>query len=382
MKFLIIIYFFIFSFSVYSAELLDIKKNEFEDEINITFIFDKKTNYNIEEKTKSIHYEIEINEIKIKNQEKINKLEKILENKFIKKNCVNIANKKNKLTIELILEIGVELKVNQKEVNNQIYLNLNLKNVINKEKIFLGEKKIKELKESEIKIIVIDAGHGGSDPGAVNEIYDIKEKDLTLDYALCLYEIFMNDINYFPILTRDTDYYLPLWERNRIAQKNQADLFISIHCNYSSKADYRGTEVYYYLEDNNDTKAIEIANVENKVYYENEDKYSVFFKSESEELNLIFWELKKAHIIKESANLTSNILNELRNIKEINVINGLPYAKFVVLRNLVVPSVLLEVGFLTNREDLKLILNNDFKKKYCEAVYQGVKKFYGNNKNK
>lgn len=359
----------------YSATLTDIKSYTSKKEYIISFYFDSKIDYRFSVKTNSIHSELQINNVTLKKRDLLDKIE--IPKKYIINNEVNFDQDKFQINISLIYEIGTVVNIDKMFINkkNVYTLNIHFLNLIDKEKKFIPKSKIKQIKDENKKIIVIDAGHGGTDPGAVG-INMTREKDITIEYALTLYDIFLHDTYFYPVLTRDTDYYLPLWERNRISQENQADLFISIHCNAHTSRSWSGTNVYYYLDEKKvDTDATMVANIENKIFYENEEKYSIFFKSQTD-LNYLFWELKRAFIIKESAKLTSIILEKLNELNDIAINESIHHAEFIVLKNLVVPSVLLETGFITNEQDNKLLISNEFKVKYCNKIYEAVKKYF------
>ena len=112
------------------------------------------------------------------------------------------------------------------------------------------------------KIVVLDAGHGGHDPGAIGP-HGVKEKDINLAIVLYLEKLFKKDNNYKVILTRDDDTFIPLVERANIANKNKADLFVSVHCNANLKRTASGFEIYFLSEKASDTEAVSTETLEN-----------------------------------------------------------------------------------------------------------------------
>lgn len=366
-KFIFFVLFILYSYII-PSELENLNYKFVNDEYIIELNFSDSVNYTYEEKTRGIHYQLKICDINI-SQKIIDKLQ-ILPQKYLKNIEINYALN---LKINFILESGTWTKI--ESVNKNKILKIYFRTAVDKEQLFLSEKKIRKLKNNNIKIIVIDPGHGGSDPGAVSS-NNLKEKNLTLEYSIELYNLLNNDTSFYPILTRDTDYYLSLWDRNRIAQENQADMFISLHFNYHPDQRARGTNVYYYLDTAElDTETKFIANLENKTFFEHEKQFSIFFEEEND-LNIIFWELRRAHTIKESARLTATLLTNLKKEKEIIVRDNLTYANFVVLKNLVVPSVLVEIGFLSNKEELEKIIDKSYKSKYIHTLYKAITNFF------
>lgn len=349
----------------HSSQLLSVRNDIVNEQYIIQLEFSEKVEFSYKEKTRGIHFELSINNVQVSGSN-LNYLRQIPQT-YLKNVSVQYVG--NNLYINFILESGTFTKL-ETTLNDRV-LKVFFRNVINKDEVFLSESKIRELKNNNVKIVVIDPGHGGSDPGAVTD-NNIREKDLALDYSIVLYEMLKKNDNIHPILTRNSDYYLSLWDRNRIAQENQADVFLSIHFNYHFDRRARGTNVYYYLDTAElDTETKFIANLENRVFFEHEKQFAIFFEEESD-LNLLFWELRKAHTIQESARLTSYLINSLKKNDDIIVRDSMSFANFVVLKNLIVPSVLIEVGFLSNLDDLKLILSNEYKISYCKAIYYAL----------
>lgn len=218
--------------------------------------------------------------------------------------------------------------------------------------------------------IVIDAGHGGHDPGAVGP-KRLKEKDITLAVALRLKKILNKDPQYKVFLTRDKDIFLELHERTGIANKKSADLFISIHANAHRKKQAKGIETYLF-DWTDDKEALRVAARENTIL-------SRKAKQSPTDLGVILASLqlqnkrdeslKLAHYIQGS--LVSGINRQYDDVTNL----GVKQALFYVLWGAKMPSVLVEVSFITNPEEAKLLRKDHYRQQLAEAIASGIEKF-------
>lgn len=240
--------------------------------------------------------------------------------------------------------------------------------------IFSSIIKSKKDAGAKINIIVIDAGHGGQDAGAVG-LKNLKEKDVTLAVALKLKKILQSLNPALKIyLTRDSDKFIPLLKRTELANKLDADLFISIHCNssYNRKKTARGFETYYYyFKSDEATKLIE--KVENGVM----EKYESGLDINQTYIDLIKKDMIQIQFINESRNLAIEIQKYLDNIlktdNNYSVINrGVKKANFSVLQNALMPSILIELGFVSNETESLLLSKNEFQEKIAEAIGKAI----------
>lgn len=207
-----------------------------------------------------------------------------------------------------------------------------------------------------LKTVVIDAGHGGKDPGAVGKI--IFEKDVALKVALKLgAAISANFPDVKVVYTRSTDVFIALDERANIANRNKADLFISIHANMISNPLTKGTETFvlglHRTEDN-----LEVAKKENSVIVMEDDyttKYEGFDPNLSE--SYIIFELIQNAYLDQSIAIASSVEKELNTFGKRND-RGVKQAGFLVLRQTSMPSILIETGFLSNREEEKYLASD------------------------
>lgn len=219
------------------------------------------------------------------------------------------------------------------------------------------------------KIIVLDAGHGGQDPGAIGP-HGTKEKDINLAIVLYLEKLFKKDKNYKVILTRKNDTFIPLVERANIANKNKADLFISVHCNANFKRTISGFEIYFLSEFASDTEAISTETLENSV---------IALEDKSDEkktvLQNMLWSMVVNEYINESSELSSFIICEASGRLKIPS-RGIKQANFYVLRGTQMPSVLVESAYISNYTEESKLQTSSFQKSVADSIYEGVKKYY------
>ncbi len=223
---------------------------------------------------------------------------------------------------------------------------------------------------------MIDAGHGGKNWGTTGNIS--KEKNVALAISKKLGKIMKENIADVEIIfTRTDDTFIGLNERAEIANKNDADLFVSIHCNSSGKnkaSHVNGTETWV-MGMNKMASNLEVAKRENSVILmeENyEEKYEGY-DPDSPASNILFSLYQNAHV-ENSLNLAAKIENQFKNKIGKNS-RGVKQGPFLVLHKSYMPSVLVEVGFLTNPKEEKE-LNDDLKQTYiATAIYRAIREY-------
>ena len=223
--------------------------------------------------------------------------------------------------------------------------------------------------------VVIDAGHGGHDAGAIGYVKGVKEKDLNLSAAKGLAaKIRANypDINV--VLTRETDVFLPLQQRADIANKNHADLFISIHTNAAENRKACGAETFILgtdrMEDN-----LDVAMRENAVM-KLEDDQTVYqgFDPNSIESYIIF-ELMQNQYMDNSLVFAELVQNQF--VGTMNRANrGVRQAAFWVLLQSACPSVLVEMGFVSNAEEEKWLASEAGRNSIINGIYTAFEQYY------
>jgi N-acetylmuramoyl-L-alanine amidase len=222
-------------------------------------------------------------------------------------------------------------------------------------------------------VIVIDPGHGGRDPGAIGSYS--KEKNINLAIALKTGEYIQNNIkDVIVIYTRDKDSTVDLLDRPKIANKNNADLFISIHTNWASSKNVFGSETYI-MGLAKDQQNLEVAMKENAVILLEEDhsaKYQDFDPNSPE--SYIMFTLMQNVFQKQSTDLASRIqtqFSERVNRKDRSV----KQAGFWVLFNTTMPSVLIETGFITNLAEEKYLNSKQGQDYIASAIYRACKDY-------
>lgn len=218
--------------------------------------------------------------------------------------------------------------------------------------------------------IVIDAGHGGHDPGAVGK-GRLKEKDVTLSIALMLKRLLEKDKRYKVILTRDKDVFLELSQRTEIANKENADLFISIHANANPNRKAKGIETYL-LNWTDNEEAMKVAARENAISVRKmkEARTEVGLILASLELQSKRDEsLKLAHFVQKS--LIVGLGKRYQDVEDL----GVKQALFYVLVGAKMPSVLVEVSFISNPKEEKLLKKNSYREDLAQSIVSGIEKY-------
>jgi len=221
-------------------------------------------------------------------------------------------------------------------------------------------------KNGKLRRIVVDAGHGGKDPGAVG-VSGVLEKDVTLAMAKVLARRLEQAFGCEVLLSRNGDVYLPLEERTGFANKVGADLFISIHANASTNHNAYGVETYY-LNFSKNEQAMAVAARENGTTLK-----------QVGDLELILFDLMANSKINESSRLAAEIQKSLveklgqhyKNIKDLGVRQG----PFHVLLGATMPSVLVEAAFLSNSREEGRLTDNKFHERTADAIISGVRNF-------
>jgi len=219
-------------------------------------------------------------------------------------------------------------------------------------------------------VIVIDPGHGGHDPGAIGPT-KLKEKDVVLDVAKRLKNLFKNDKKVKVFLTREGDVFIPLPNRTAFANKKQADIFISIHANAAYSSYAKGIETYY-LDKATNKHALEVAMRENAWGFEIMDK--AFADETNSLIEAILQDMVMTYKMDESKDLTRYMQTSMtKGLKLIDrKVKGAP---FLVLRGTLMPAILVEIAFISNPAEEKLLKTASFRQKVAQSLYQGIKSY-------
>ena len=234
-----------------------------------------------------------------------------------------------------------------------------------------GKEKGEILEKASLKRrIVIDPGHGGHDPGAVG-LNGLYEKDVVLDIALKLRDILSENPLYEVFLTREKDIYIPLEERTAIANKKKADLFLSIHANASPQRKAKGVETYL-LNWTDNNEANRVAARENKISLKKMQEMN----RKMDVLGGILGDLERQMKRDESVNLANQIQNSMITTLDGRENLGVKWAMFFVLFGARMPSVLVEVSFISNPEEEKLLADVSFRYQIAQAIADGLNRYF------
>jgi N-acetylmuramoyl-L-alanine amidase len=215
-----------------------------------------------------------------------------------------------------------------------------------------------------VKKVVIDAGHGGHDPGAVGRS-GLKEKDVNLDIAKRLANRLKQE-GVEVVMTRSSDVFIPLGKRVEIANNAKANLFISIHANASKTRSVHGFEIYYVSSTVSDS-----ARASHSAKNFHLDLDSSCFASNSQVLKAILWDMLYTYNRGESIFLASDICRAAGDNLNVRII-GVKNARFEVLRGARMPAVLVEVGFLSNIREEQLLKGGFYREKLSQSILEGI----------
>lgn len=214
------------------------------------------------------------------------------------------------------------------------------------------------------RVIVVDAGHGGKDPGATGT-RGTKEKDITLAAALELARVLRERGDFKVVLTRDDDTFVPLADRSKVANDLDADLFVSLHCNAARNHREKGFEVYSVSETASDPEAERLAAAENAAL-ELEGK-----KPEDEAAKQILLAMTKTEMINESAPFAALVERAIGKHTHASD-RGQKQAGFYVLRGTHAPAILVEMSFVSNAKDEAELGSRRFRRRMAEGVAAGI----------
>ncbi len=243
---------------------------------------------------------------------------------------------------------------------------IDLKKSITKVERMEREARAEKVANSGDMIVIIDPGHGGSKPGTSSR-NGLLEKTVALDISRKIKAAVDSYAGFRAVLTRSGDYDVSLADRIKIARSHGGCCFVSIHLNGAPSSRPRGSEIYYL--------SVEGARDENSVALEERENMILEMGEEGEVLNddiewiLGDWGRKEA--MSQSFALSQSIAGRLKGLRSVPF-RGIKQGNFVILRNLQKPSVLVEVAFLTNRNDVSLMRKDKIKEEYAEAIAAGI----------
>lgn len=216
--------------------------------------------------------------------------------------------------------------------------------------------------------VVLDPGHGGAEEGALGPA-GLKEKDLVLDMARRL-ALLLRAEGFEVVLTREGDSGPTLDERAEVANIQRADVFLSLHANASRSSKARGAETYFLARDATDDAARTVAAIENDASGTGLPGVG----GDDGALPLILWDMAQTVYLEQSARLAEIVQQQLNSALGITD-RGVRQAPFRVLVGATMPSVLVELGFLTNPEEERRLGNDDYRRKLAEALTSALTRY-------
>lgn len=221
-------------------------------------------------------------------------------------------------------------------------------------------------------LIVIDAGHGGVDPGAIGA-GNVKEKDVTLALAHHLKNVLERSGRYNVLLSRHDDTYIKLYDRVDFARRKNADMFISIHADSIDKPDVRGASIYTLSNTASDAQTAKLAARENRA----DLIAGVDLSHENPEVANILIDLAMRDTMNQSRYFAGTVVDQLK-VRGVRVLpNPHRYAGFAVLKAADIPSVLIEAGFMSNSEEVSLLRSDAYREKLSTAILSGIDSYFG-----
>ncbi len=231
----------------------------------------------------------------------------------------------------------------------------------------------RELTESIVRsgdrVVIIDPGHGGSQPGACSP-FGPREKDIVLTLSKLIAAQLEKKDGIRAVLTRDGDYDVGLQRRIDIAKQHEGDCFLSIHMNSHPSSKPRGSEIYFLSLDKASDKNAQIVAERENMYL----KMGESGREINDDIKSILFDFNQKATMYRSSVLANRIASNLQR-EGILPFRGVKQANFVVLRSIAMPSALLEVGFLSNRKDVRLMARNKVLQECADCIAAGVVDF-------
>jgi N-acetylmuramoyl-L-alanine amidase len=252
---------------------------------------------------------------------------------------------------------------------------IDLVDLVQEKKELEERQKQKEIRPRGTKIVVVDPGHGGEDPGAIGPKKTM-EKDIVLKVGEKVVHLLNQNKEIQAFLTRKGDYFIPLEERIKIAREYGAELFISLHTDGSFNPQARGSSIYCLsLSGATDEAAKILADKENMSNILGGAFLRPAAFAKDPNLNQILLDLMQNNSMKESFRFAETLLED---VKAVNPLKYASYrqANFIVLKAPDIPCVLLEMAFITNKEDERLLNRDEFQEKMAKILNTSIKKYF------
>jgi N-acetylmuramoyl-L-alanine amidase len=223
--------------------------------------------------------------------------------------------------------------------------------------------------QTPLRTIVLDAGHGGHDSGAVGPA-GLMEKDLVLDVTRRVAALTRDRMDVRVLLSRDGDHFVPLRDRTSFANRERADLFVSIHANAHREAASQGVETYFLSSEATDTAARQVAALENGVVQLERPNG----RGRVDIVKTILWDLAQSEFQAESSRLAEIVLDSMTD--SLHIPNrGVKQAGFYVLGGAAMPATLIEIGFVTNPAEERRLKDGKYREEIARAIFIGLREY-------
>ena len=358
----------------------DLKVRLFEDPYRIRIDFDDYITFTKKSLQNNLIREIRYSYENIKGSRLVLDMLKpgIITNIIYEKNINGINNLKIKIQKTTAAKFAIAKHIiknnngNLESLNTNIIISKQQKKISPNSPILPKEKPIIFNKNKSYKkyIVFIDPGHGGKDPGAIGQL-GTREKDITLKASILLAKKLRKIRIITPILSRNKDIYLPLRQRTKLAKINNADIFISIHADSSRNRKAKGLSVFSLSNKASDREAEMLAKRENNVD-------NILGNKNIIKDPLIYGSLIKMfqrEAMNESSFLARKILMNLEKTK-LTVNRGHRFAGFAVLKSYDIPSILIEIGFLSNKNEEKRLLNKYYLNELTDGLTNAIEDYF------
>jgi N-acetylmuramoyl-L-alanine amidase len=221
-----------------------------------------------------------------------------------------------------------------------------------------------------LRLIVLDAGHGGHDSGAIGPA-GVMEKEVVLDVTRRVARLMEDSgLGIKVVLSRPGDSFVALRDRTNFANKQRADLFVSIHANAHPRSVSEGVETYFLSSEASDTEARQTAAIENGAL----QLETTASRQKTDAVKSILWDLAQSEFQQESSFLAETVLDSMsRSLRLVN--RGVKQAGFFVLGGAAMPAILIEIGFLTNPKEEKKLASREHREAVAKAIFAGLSEY-------
>jgi N-acetylmuramoyl-L-alanine amidase len=227
-----------------------------------------------------------------------------------------------------------------------------------------------------LRTIVLDAGHGGHDPGATGP-GGLMEKDLVLDVTRRVAKLVTDRLDIKVLLSRDGDHFVPLKDRTSFANRERADLFVSIHANAHPLAAHEGVETYFLSSEATDIAARRTAALENSVVQLEKPAVARGGNGPQDLLRAVLWDLAQSDFLVESSHLAEVVQDSMT--RALRIPNrGVKQAGFYVLGGAAMPAILIEIGFVTNPKEERRLRDGKYRDEIARAILAGIAEYKRN----